>query len=259
MDKFKYFNSLGQFSKYLAETRVLAGFKSDQASKNGCQSFTGTASWDEAEALFIKGDKKAADAIMAEGFSKVTAKGYRNQRQLYSSRVGIMPHVPNYIAGRPNSMINVRTNRVPSPVINVLYNISNNAGISAADMRVRAIRLLAALYNIECSGTRVNLYLCDISSIDDVIGWVIKLKDSGQPFDILKMAYPLTNPSMLRRHSFRFTEVFPHEGYGYGRAVHGTASIKKIIPLCRGAEIKSVHYSTLGDKTIEQIQSELCR
>lgn len=260
MKIFKYFDSLGQFSRYLAEGTVQPKYTSSQVSMTAGADWTGTDSWEQAENLLQYGDKEAADKILSEGFEAVRSHGQMARRQVYTSPVGFAPHVPNYIAGRPNNMINCRQVRQPSPVINVVYNISNNGGVSSEAMRRAAISLLAALYNIECSGTRVNLFLCDISkwpSRGEYLGWTIKIKSASQPFDILKMAYPMTNTSMLRRHSFRFTEVTPHECGDYGSAVHDANCLKNTIPALRG-DIKAVHFTDINGLSVAEVQKMIC-
>ena len=149
------------------------------------------------------------------------------RRQLFSDVVGHAAHVPNYIAGVPTAMINARQTKVKEKVVTVCYNISVACGVGASRIQKTAIEVLGAVILLEASGVRVNLYVCDISeSSCQTIGWCCKIKDSKQQLNVLKTAYPLCHPSMLRRHSFRWTETTKGVSStfvnGYGRALNET-------------------------------------
>ena len=62
---------------------------------------------------------------------------------------------------------------------------------------------------------------------------MLKLKDSKQPFDILKLCFPLVHPSMLRRLSFAWLERSPlvyHDSFtcGYGKATNFVKPVEEI-------------------------------
>ena len=44
---------------------------------------------------------------------------------------------------------------------------------------------------------------------DKPVSIMVKIKDAGQYFDGLRVAYPLVNPSFLRRHIFAVLERMP--------------------------------------------------
>ena len=75
----------------------------------------------------------------------------------------------------------------------------------------------------------------------ETVAAFVRIKDSGQYLDAKKMAYPLVNPSMLRRHFFRFIEKA--EGItskrwpsGYGRPVRDAAEVAE---LAKGAGVRA--------------------
>ena len=234
METYKKFDTLFAFERYLNDNPIRPNYQDGWAqasSREGNKKWYGTKTWDEARELFKKGDRKIAKAITG-GVIKMTRKSHRDVARIETSVVGVAPHVANYIAGRPNAMINVVKRRMAASVVTCVYNISVNGGISSAEMSEAAIKMLSAIKIIEDSGTRVNLYLVDISKGNgDEIGWALRIKTSSQHLDILKTTYPLCNTSMLRRHSFRFTEVTPNAfGAGdYGYAVKDTTKLCKAV------------------------------
>lgn len=231
MEKYVKFESLRAFEDYLNSHKPTKYYQTynAQSQTEGRADWYGTKSFTQAEALFKKGDMKIASEI-ATGVIQTTAASKRRTNRLQTSVVGMAPHVPNYIAGRPNSMINMISEPKKVRVITAMYNISVNGGVSPESMKKAAVQMLSAIKILEDNGVRVNLYLADLSKRnDDIIGWSMKIKSSSQHLDVLKTAYPLCNPSMLRRHSFRFTEVTEHDfGYGqYGSAVKDTTELCK--------------------------------
>ena len=210
---FLKFDSVSDFHKYLHTQKPTNAFSSpyNQCSQTGSQDFTHTRNWEHAEELFTYGDKDTAKKLEDGGLrqTRLQTKCTANRRKVQANICGFAPHVPNYIAGVPASMLNVKEVRVKEKVINVIYNISANGGVGARDLLNTGVQMLSAIMKIEASGVRVNLYVADISDGHNgqTIGWLCRIKNSAQHIDTLKMCYPLCNPSMLRRHSFRFTEV----------------------------------------------------
>ena len=213
------FNSVGELSKRLANATPTNTFKN--ASKTGSYSTTDsykkwskTATYEEADELLLYGDKSLQAKIENAGVRDMRLKLSMNgqRRQLYSSVVGFAPNVPAYVAGTPNSMINVRTVKTKQRVISVLYNTSVSARVSADEIIRVAAKMISAIMLIESNGVRVNLYSGNLSqefgsSVGNAFVSIYRIKDSGQQIDTLKMAYPLAHPSMLRRHGFRVLET----------------------------------------------------
>lgn len=257
---YKKFESLSDFERYLQANDVQDNFKyrqESQSKESEYGDFYTTETWDKAEELFLHGDNANAAKIEKGGIAKERAKVKMtgNRRQLFSDVTGFAPHVPNYIAGVPTAMMNFRQVRAKEKVITLVYNVSVNGSVSGYDMQDVAIKMLSAIMRVESSGIRVNLYICDISDkARQQVGWLLRIKSSGQHLDVLKAAYPLTNPSMLRRHSFRFTEITKgvHKAFagGYGAANSNANELLKACGL-RGAKVLS--YYTMRGQTTEQI------
>lgn len=254
---YKKFDGLWEFEKYINSTPLARHYRnaSDQHSHRetaGYSNFSGTKTWQEAEKLFAHGDMTIAKEIES-GVIATMKNSRRMTAKIESAVVGTVPHVPNYLAGIPTAMIRLRTMPKKTSVITAVYNISVNGNVSAEDMKDAAIKMLSAVKMLENSGVRVNLYLADISvGRGDTIGWAMRIKSAGQHLDILKTAYPLCHPSMLRRHSFRFTEVTENDfGYGmYGRAEND------VTELCKECGIRDavrIAYRDARQKTAKEL------
>lgn len=207
-DVYKSFASLKEFEHYLTVSKKLVGMPNE--SKDGDYTFTNTESYDKANNLMLYGDYNLREKIEKQGVAKLKANlnKYVVRRQVFTSVQGFAPNVPNYIAGVPNSMINVRQKHVKQNVVTVFYNCAVAYYVTADQITEAVTKLCCALIRLEAQGIRVNLYA---GTLGDAGGqkaaFAVKIKSSGQPFDTLKMMYPLAHPSFNRRHKFRFIEV----------------------------------------------------
>lgn len=256
---FHKFENVGEFHKFLHTHQPNAAFKNArQHSQTEDAEFTHTKSWQDAEHLFTYGDKETAEKLEDTGLRKMRleTKCTANRRKVQANICGFAPHVPNYIAGVPASMLNVKEVRVKEKVINVIYNISANGGASAKSLLDTGVQMLSAIMKIEATGVRVNLYTADISDGHNgqLVGWLCRIKNSAQHIDTLKMCYPLCNPSMLRRHSFRFTEVADGVSSafvgGYGGA---SKDISLMLKQFQMKECRCMSYYTAKGQTADRL------
>ena len=263
---FKKYNSIGEFSNTLKRGVTQKPFESEESSnrKERHGDFYGTFDYETADKLLLFGDKDIQRKIEDAGVSKMRNKlKYEALRkQVFSSVVGFAPNVPAYIAGTPNSMINMRQIKTKQRVINVLYNASVSGFVSAENIISATSKMLSAIMIIESSGIRVNMYIGELTYCDETsqkFGWILRIKDSGQKLDTLKMSYPLAHPSMLRRHGFRAMEIA--EGidkafaeHGYGRPVKDEKDSMKFLKDCKITNINKVLcYTSIANKTAEEI------
>lgn len=254
---YKKFDNVQQFYNYIATGETQQGMREDSMREVATtDTWTTTENLTQANELFSNGDEKNAALIESAGLAKerVKIRTTADRRQLYASQVGFMPHVPNYVAGVPCNMINERRIKVKQKVINLVYNISVGGSISGVSMRDVAVKMLSAILRAEAQGVRINLYVCDISDCDvQQIGWLLRIKSSGQHLDVLKTAYPLINPSMLRRHSFRFTEITKGVSKhldNYGRA---NPCADNLLRACGLKDAKVLSYYTMTSQTTDEI------
>jgi hypothetical protein len=222
----KFFDSVGTFSTYLSQGITQPAFKDEDSQQTGehAEEFSKTANYREANELFMYGDRERMKLIQNAGVSTKALKlnTTKCRRELYSSVCGVFPHVPNAVAGVPTSMINIRQTRPQKKVLNVCYSMSCSHDVKAADMITAASRFVSACQKIEAAGVRTNIYLAYMAyDGKHTVVFAVRIKSASQPFNVLKIAYPLIHPSMLRRHMFRALEITPDvpecfaSGYGY--------------------------------------------
>lgn len=252
------FDSVEAFSKWLQDTPQTKKGKILNESITNSFRFTGTESFEVADDLMKFGDKENADKINAT-IRKIQAhgKGYETRNKLYNSPCGFLPVVPKVLAGDPQNMLAIKKQSYNSTkVLNVAYNATVSGSTSKENILETAAKVANVIASLEKNGYRINLYIClsVCSSCDDRIKAIaiIKIKDSGKYLDTLRIAYPLVNPSFLRRHIFAYLERL--DGYKLGRNGYGYPfdddEAKKYIPMKNFSYIS--HYICTG-KTEEQI------
>lgn len=239
----KYINSkfenVTEFLKYIESRTENEVFKGETlSSKDDNSSFRGTKSFEEAQELLKYGDKEKMK-LLKKSLEKIRAKGsgYKTRRKVKTSIVGCVPHIPNYLQGIPECMIDVVKTKIKSPkVLTILYNPTVHCGVGAKELSEAGAKMLSYVSSLESQGYRVNLYLMFMSKpsskAKETLSLSIRIKSSDQYLDLLKTAYILANPSMLRRHWFRFTEVAPITDreyvYGYGVPLNKEADVEKM-------------------------------
>ena len=235
----KHFNSITELNKHLSESKTQPNFKgceSSQSEEGENGTFYKTKNFEEANNLLLHGDKELAKEIEDAGVAKtrLKLKTQQTRRQLFSSVVGVAPNVPNALAGVPTSMISVKEIRCKTKVVNIFYNLSVSGGVSADEIIYKSSKFISACMLLEAQGIRLNIHVGDVANKNDAYTiFSTRIKSASQPFDVLKMAYPMAHPSMLRRHYFRATEVTKGVNksfvYGYGRVVSDTDLIYELL------------------------------
>ena len=236
---FNKFNSVEEFSNWLQVTPQTSKGKefdaSNEISKSNTE-FTGTESFDVAQKLLKYGDKVNADKIAAT-IRKIKAQGKGNEtrNKLYNSPCGFMPIVPKVLAGDPQNMLAIKKQKYTSTkVLNIAYNVAVSCSITVTELTETAAKVANVIASLEKNGYRVNLYAyaCGRDLKNNYYSLLVKIKDSGKYLDTLRIAYPLVNPSFLRRHLFAYLERV--ENYllweGYGIPLHDDVA-QKYIPL----------------------------
>lgn len=242
----KIFESTLQMQRYLSQAKTSNVFCLREKNNNlasmrlkseykGSIDFYSTEDLKTANDLLLFGDKERMK-LLDKSFKQITSKGSGTsvKRKTYADVVGFMPHVPNAIMGLPFAMINERKVQVKnSKIINVLWCPAVSWKVRAEDLAEHAAKVLSACYNAEKQGYRCNIYVvCSANNgrrkDRQCVTMITKVKDAGQPMDLLKCVYPMTNPDFLRRHFFRFIEtqdgvskVFA-DAYGYAETNLGT-------------------------------------
>lgn len=219
------FDSLQEMSNWISTTpRTKRGEELQKSTEttSSMRTFTGTASFDEADNLMKFGDDDNAKKIQSASINvkAQTTSCVSNKNRLSNSPCGFLPIVPRVLSGVPENMLAIRKEAYKNTkIINIVYNVTAEYSVEADEIIEVSARVASAIKTLEKNGYRVNLYLacvCEVNSKTVCI--TVKAKDSGQYFDTLRAAYPLVNPSFLRRHLSavleRIKEIQLTPGYG---------------------------------------------
>lgn len=219
------FDSLQEMSNWISTTpRTKRGEELQKSTEitSSRNSFTGTASFEEADNLMKYGDEENAKKIQLASVN-VKAKmtpGVSNKNRLYNSPCGFLPIVPRVLSGVPENMLAIRKEAYKNTkIINIVYNVTAGYSVEADEIIEVSAKVACAIKTLEKNGYRVNLYLACVCGVNSkTVCITVKTKDSGQYFDTLRAAYPLVNPSFLRRHLSavleRIKEIQLTPGYG---------------------------------------------
>lgn len=211
MKKMMKFDSVGKFLHYLNTTPTSGVFVCANlaSQKLGDKSFRGTESYEEADNLFRHGDRELFARLRTAEIKRAKGTGIATKNQYNTSVCGFVPHVPNYVQGLPNNMINKRVVRYQSSkVVNIVYNPSVHAVITTDEMIQAALNIINFVIGLESKGYRCNIYILMSSYTNkDSVTAMVRIKTSDDYMDKLKLVYPMVNPSMLRRHFLRFVET----------------------------------------------------
>ncbi len=205
---------------------IFSGSEESLSEDNYYKDFAGTESFAVAQDLLKYGDTDNMQKMSAAGLNVGSVKsiGSASRVQRYNNVVGFCPNVARYLQGAPDNMINIRRKIFKtSKVINVFFNLSVPGKTPASEIINTNVAFVNALLALESKGYRVNLYAGKSSFVrGQMFLCAVKIKDSATFFDKKKIAYPLVNPSFLRRHMFRALETSgvtsKNWAYGYGYA-----------------------------------------
>ena len=240
------FNSLSAFSKALNDRQINPVFKYKQSSQRNDEygsEFTTTKNYEEASELMLHGDSTNLDKLVSvDGVDLSQLRGYKKVNRQQKAVCGGFPLVPVYLTGVPKNMLASKKIVTKTKVINIIYNISVPCSLKASSIVNAGANMVSIIRYLEKNGIRVNLYT--IWAIWDKksghkCAFYVKIKDAGAPLNLLNIAYPIINPSMLRRHGFKWLETIPTKipagDYvkGYGSPVSGAA-----IPDCAKKQVQ---------------------
>lgn len=223
-NKIKSFASLAAFSGHLANGVCTQHFKSEEASQKEDSfhiDFTGTINFSSADSLMTCGDKESASKIKEKAGGKMTPMPSGQRTKYKRDFVGCKPNVAAYNMGLPKQMFRRVKREVPHNIITIIIDSCVGAAYDTDTILKANVNIIRAILDLEKAGVKVNLYAsCLFYQKNTVAGPVVKIKDSNQPFNLLRMAYPLVHPSFLRRHAFRYLEITPGlseiDGKDYG-------------------------------------------
>lgn len=204
------FNSVNEFYAALQKRSVNEIFKNRQISQRvGDESFFGTKDIQSADKLLLNGDLDNSEKLQAIHINKrQTQFGTRIKKQTTRNVVGFLPCIPAYLSGQPRNMFSVKNIYEKSKIVNIAISKTVPYSVKADQMILAGAKIASVVCSLEKSGMRVNLYIgATVESEGQKITCIIKIKNSGAPLNKLMIAYPIVNPSFLRRHYFRWIET----------------------------------------------------
>ena len=215
---FNRFESISDFNDYLNTHEVQKAFNPDDAShavtpRGKDFAYFGTKSFEEADNMLNFGDDKLAKMLQAELLDVENQETEQEVTQTFDLDVcGFFPDVAAYLSGDPCNMVTVvDTFADKEKVLNIIWQNDAHAKIKAKEIQACAARVINVILGLEKLGYKVNLYY-GYSAADNVkntIGALVKIKNSDEYIDTLRLAYPLVSASMKRRHMFSYLEKTP--------------------------------------------------
>lgn len=209
----KRFENTDSFMRYIIAGSLNENFnwyKEDRLLSQKSDNKSSTSSYDEAEELFRFGDKNNLQKLQDTATMLKSHKGETSRQIMYSDVQGFMPNVANYVNGLPYNMFNVRQQKYVggTKIVNIVFNPTVDWGWGVDKIVEVGIKILDCITSLERQGYRVNLYVLTASTKgSEIIASAVRIKRSDDRINLMKLAYPLVNPSYFRRHFARFIET----------------------------------------------------
>lgn len=220
------FDSIYDFVEYITKTKFNRFFEDEykQQSKTGSKKFTGTESYDEAMDLLKNGWDDMAKTLQQRLVVKEKQVVYGAKQKPTYDIAGYQACVPRYLQGIPTNMVNKKSVPIKQKVITINKSISYNWTIKTEQIIEESVKAMQIVKKLEAQGLKVNLNVFFGAYTSDrrtLIIAKVKVKNANERLNVSKLAFPLVNPSMLRRLFFKFVEVYnktPRDfvgNYGY--------------------------------------------
>lgn len=234
------FNGINEFLNVIGKRSPNVVFKNEELSSEcGGASFTMTQNYAESEQLMATGYKDGLNNLKKGKGVKITHASNVRKNIPQTGVVGYAPHVPNAIAGIPQSMIFQRKIEQHAKVVTIVYDGGAHAEVDAERFVKAGRNLLDVVMMLELQGYRVRVDIQDAFCTNkEKAVCRITVKNHRQPINPLKISYLLLHPSFFRRQGFKWLETTPEltnctfaDGYGrplYFQVKSGGASTDEI-------------------------------
>ena len=221
------FNGVHEFLNIIGKREVNKVFEGYSLSSEECNyAFTMTNDYAESEELMSKGYKDGLNDLKKCKGMKVNHTGIASKNIPQTGIVGYAPHVPNAIAGVPQSMICSQKIEHRAKIMTIVYDRSASANVKAEEFVKAGRNILDLVMMLELQGyrVRVDIQFAHCTYQERAI-CRITVKNLRQPINPLKTSYLLLHPSFSRRQGFRWLETVPELSNtkftsGYGRPLY---------------------------------------
>lgn len=222
------FKSLESFIDISEERPPNAAFKINSYSlssqKNETETngrFSGVNTYADAVELLKNGYKEPLEK-MKKAILKIGQKDNFQRPRTKNDFIGFAPNVPNALMNLPINMINKEKQAPKTKMIHLTYSICAAAKTSKEDLIKGGVNFLGLVNSLEKQGYRVKIDIIFTTVVNKTAAAVvINLKEYDQQTNLLKLAFPLVHPAMLRRFCFKWLETTPElkdkdfiQGYG---------------------------------------------
>ena len=228
------FSSIMELHNFLSTAKRNDVFMQENASDKQDKKFYATDNYKAAEKLMIHGWDSGIAAMKKGSREDFAATAPRALVRNYY--VGACPNVARALQGLPDAMRQVYRQPMKQRVLTLIV----DAGASGITPKQRYMEVGAYIYQaireIERQGTRVELISVhgskmskvDSAAPDLIIGFETVIKKASESLDAGRLSFTVAHVDMLRRISFKYSEVCPCDmlngenakkydscGYGY--------------------------------------------
>ena len=218
------FNGVNEFLNVIGKREPNKVFKGNALdSVNGSFTFTMTKNYAESEKIMATGYKDGLIDLKKCKGTKVHHTSNVRKSIPQAGVVGYAPHVPNAIAGVPQSMISSQKIEQHAKVLTIVYDCGAHAKVSAKEFVKAGRNILDLVMMLELQGYRVRVDIQEtFCTYKEKAICRITVKNHRQPINPLKISYLLLHPSFFRRQGFKWLETVPEltsssfvMGYGH--------------------------------------------
>jgi len=216
---------------------------------------------------FIKeGWTKELQAVITEAKSLEKFENKISKSLPIADLIGYVPHVPNFLVGVPQSMVNFKSTPKKSKIVTIVYDGDVSSGVKTKEKAEYSSKIVAQIINLEKQGYRVRLYSMnsynDKQINHDITSYsmFVKVKSEDQPIDIKRIMFPLVHIGYQRQIGFHWYETLPKAVNfgGYGRPLVKEFKLEDINDYIKQIFGKQAYYIYFGfdlkdiDKTLDK-------
>lgn len=220
------FDSITNYVKTIGARPNNSVFMNKHSSEKDDSDWTGTKSYSESVEIIEKGYKEGLDKINKDGAERINYRAQSSRSIPKAGVVGYAPIVPNAIIGLPKSMKTKTSIPHKTKVLSIWYDLTACCGVSKENIAKAGRHMLELINKLEMQDFRVELrVITGYCGSDQYCFSAVKVKTDRQPLNPLKIAYPFTHASFLRRQGFKWLETYPEVTdssleFGYGTALY---------------------------------------
>lgn len=195
--------------------------------EEGREAWSGSYTYEETKNTLKTGYKEPLDKLK-KAVLKTGQKDNYVRPRIHADFVGFAAHVPNTLMGLPQTMINRPKSQAKAKTIHLLYSFCAAAMTEPEDLIKGGVNFISLANSLEKQGYRVKIdAIFTTMESKTAASFSVNLKEYGQHMNLLKLAYPLVHPGMLRRLAFKWLETTPtlkDKSFirGYGQPINFT-------------------------------------